>query len=68
MVDIEVIAPDPSRKKILDLPIGILGFCGDAGVADQFGRWSFKKCLVTNGVDMILLHWLRHIVVRILDR
>lgn len=41
---------------------------GYAGLADQFSHRSFKKCLATNGADMILRHWLRYIVVRILDR
>ena len=67
MVGVEVIAPDAGSEEVLDLPVGVLGFGGDAGVSDQFGNRSFKKCLATNGVDPILHHWLRHIVARILD-
>lgn len=68
MIGVEVIAADPSGKKILDLPVSVLGFGRDAGIADQFGHRSFRKCLATDGVDMILSHWLRHMVARILDR
>lgn len=36
-----LIAGSPS-KKILNLAVGVLGFGGYAGVADQFGHWSFE--------------------------
>ncbi len=36
-------------------------------VPSSFLSGPLKKCLATNGADMILRHWLRHIVARILD-
>lgn len=68
MVGVEVIAPDAGSEEVLDLPVGVLGFRGDASVSDQFGHWSFKKCLATKGIDTILRHRLRHMVARIWGR
>lgn len=40
VVDVEVVAADPSGEEVLDLPVSVLGFGGYAGMADQFGHWS----------------------------
>lgn len=56
VVDVEVVAADSGGEEVLDLPVGVLGFGGYARVADQFGHWSFRKCLATNGVDTIIRH------------
>lgn len=42
VVNVEVVAPDTGGEEVLDLPVGVLGFGGYAGVADQFGLQSFE--------------------------
>ena len=68
VVDVEVIAADACGQEVLDLPVGVLGFGGDAGGSRSVWSLVPRKCLATNGVDMIIRHRLRHIVARILDR
>lgn len=42
-VVVEVVAADPGGEQVLDLPVGVLGFGGYAGVSDQFGHRSFES-------------------------
>lgn len=66
MIEVEVIAPDAGREKVLDLPVGVLPARGDPCVSNELAH-DHPECLATNVEYTILAAEFRYIVVRIAE-
>lgn len=66
MIDVEIIAADPGRQKVLDLPVGILSPGGDPRISNELAH-NHAECLATDVDYTILATRFRYIVARIAE-